>query len=342
MHDGFVTQQWHVFVTYVIYCWIVVLITLYMNRSLPSIQMIGGFTVITGVFISIIICAVMPHVNDRAYASNFSVWGDWQNQTGYSSSGLAFLPGMLNGVFSVGTPDLTSHLAEEVPASSSHFYSPSFNIPKAMLVQYIIGPITGFFYLLAILYGISDFDAVLESRYPFPLAEIYRQVAGTKAGSVGLLFLACLPTFIASIGCLITSSRVVWTLARDRAMPFSHFFSHIDTSQRNPFRAIVVCGVFATVLGCIYVGSTTAFSAFVGSFVILSTLSYVTAILPHLLSKRRNVVPLPVDAASMNYASLITRELSLFVLAFWFVRQGTYVGPKQVVLDAHVLAKDAI
>lgn len=115
MHDGFVTQQWHVFVTYVIYCWIVVLIGLYMNRSLPSIQMIGGFTVIAGVFISIIVCAVMPHVNDRAYASNFSVWGDWQNQTGYSSSGLAFLLGMLNGAFSVGTPDLTSHLAEEVP-----------------------------------------------------------------------------------------------------------------------------------------------------------------------------------------------------------------------------------
>ncbi|KAI4147524.1 MAG: hypothetical protein LQ341_001778 [Variospora aurantia] len=368
MHDGVVTQQWHVFVTYVIYCWIVVLIGLYMNRSLPSIQMIGGFTVIAGVFISIIVCAVMPHVNDRAYASNFSVWGDWQNQTGYSSSGLVFLLGMLNGAFSVGTPDLTSHLAEEVP-------HPSFNIPKAILTQYIIGPITGFFYLLAILYGISDFDAVLESRYPFPLAEIYRQVAGTKAGSVGLLFLAFLPTFIASIGCLITSSRVVWTLARDRAMPFSRFFSHIDTSQHNPFRAIVLCGVFATVLGCIYVGSTTAFSAFVGSFVILSTLSYVTAILPHLFSKRRNVVPgwfwmegvtgfivngiacafilvfvvifcfpfsLPVDAASMNYASLITGGLSLFVLAFWFVRQGTYVGPKQVVLDAHVLAKDAI
>lgn len=50
----------------------------------------------------------------------------------------------------------------------------------------------------------------------------------------------------------------------------------------------------------------------------------------------------PFDAASMNYASLITGGLSLFVLAFWFVRQGTYVGPRQVVLDAHVLARDAI
>lgn len=134
-------------------------------------------------------------------------------------------------------------------------------------------------------------------------------------------------------------------------------------------------GVFVTVLGCIYVGSKTAFSAFVGSFVILTTLSYVTAILPHLLSGRKSVVPgwfwmkglsgfvvngitcayiivfivifcfpfsLPVDAAHMNYSSLISGGLSLFVLLFWFLRQSTYTGPREVVLDAHVLAKDAL
>ena len=128
-------------------------------------------------------------------------------------------------------------------------------------------------------------------------------------------------------------------------------------------------------MGCIYVGSSTAFSAFVGAFVVLSTLSYVAAILPHLLSKRRNVTPgwfwmkgavgfvvngiacayiivfvvifcfpfaMPVDAASMNYASLITGGLSLFVLAFWFIRQKHYVGPKEVVLDLAILAKDAL
>lgn len=50
---------------------------------------------------------------------------------------------------------------------------------------------------------------------------------------------------------------------------------------------------------------------------------------------------LPVDAAHMNYTSLITGGLSLFVLAFWFVRRGDYVGPKVVVLDLAVLAKDA-
>lgn len=115
MHDGFVTKQWHVFVTYIIITWITCFIVLYMNRALPSIEMIGGFFIITGVFVSIIVCAVMPHIKHRAYATQASVWKDWQNQTGYTSSGFAFLLGMLNGAFGVGTPDLVTHLAEEVP-----------------------------------------------------------------------------------------------------------------------------------------------------------------------------------------------------------------------------------
>lgn len=115
MHGNFVTKQWHVFVAYIIVTWITCLINLYMNRALPSIETIGGFSVIAGVFISIIVCAVMPHVNHTAYATNTSVWSDWQNQTGYGSSGFAFLLGMLNGAYSIGTPDLTTHLAEEIP-----------------------------------------------------------------------------------------------------------------------------------------------------------------------------------------------------------------------------------
>ena len=43
------------------------------------------------------------------------------------------------------------------------------------------------------------------------------------------------------------------------------------------------------VLGCTYLGSNFAFSAFVGSFVVRSSLSYLLAILPHLLNGRATV-----------------------------------------------------
>ncbi|KAL8965189.1 MAG: hypothetical protein Q9183_003982 [Haloplaca sp. 2 TL-2023] len=310
----------------------------------------------------------MPSVSGGGHASNNFVWKDWVNSTGYTSNGFVFLLGMLNGAFAVGTPDITTHLAEEIP-------KPGINIPKAILAQYVIGFSTTFFYVISIFYGITGLDTVLEesTRY-FPLAPIYRQATGSAGGTLGLLILSFLPLFIACIGLYLTSSRTFWTLARDNATPFSAFFSKVSPRYRNPANAILLCAVLCTVLGCIYVGSKTAFSAFVGSFIVLTTLSYLTAILPHLLYKRRNIRPgwffmkgavgfvvnavsvayivvfivifcfpfaLPTDPETMNYAALITGGLTVFVAGFWFWRKGEYVGPQQVVLADEMMAKDA-
>lgn len=51
---------------------------------------------------------------------------------------------------------------------------------------------------------------------------------------------------------------------------------------------------------------------------------------------------MPVDAATMNYTSLITGALSLLVGVFWFWRKGNYEGPHFVPLESAILAKDAI
>ncbi|KAI9758090.1 MAG: hypothetical protein M1815_004977 [Lichina confinis] len=369
-NPGFEQKQWHVFVSFLAITWVSCAIVLFANRILPFVESLGGFFTLVGVFITIIVCASMPAVNGRGHASNDFVWRQWVNSTGYSSNGFVFLLGMLNGAFAVGTPDITSHLAEEIP-------KPSMNIPKAILAQFIIGFFTTLCYVITIFYGIYDLDLVLDegSRY-FPLAAIYRQATGSAGGALGLIILSFLPLFIACIGLYLTASRTFWTLARDKATPFSTFFSRVSPKHRNPANAILFCAVLSTVLGCIYVGSTTAFSAFVGSFVVLTTLSYLAAILPHLLSRRANVTPgwfwmpapigyavsavasvyiavfivifcfpfgLPITPADMNYSSLITGGLTLFVAAFWFWRRKTYVGPKQVRLaDNSMFAKDAI
>lgn len=51
---------------------------------------------------------------------------------------------------------------------------------------------------------------------------------------------------------------------------------------------------------------------------------------------------LPVDAKTMNYSSLITGGLTVFVGCFWFWRQKDYEGPHFVPLESAALAKDAI
>ncbi|KAJ6031758.1 hypothetical protein N7540_002490 [Penicillium herquei] len=367
MHPGFEVKTWNTFVSFLICTWVCCCIVLFMNRFLPYIGNLGMFFILAGVFVTIIVCAVMPSVNGVGYESNYVVWHEWTNETNYSQQGFVFVMGMLNGAYSVGTPDCSSHLAEEIP-------KPSRNIPKAVLAQMGVGFITGLLYMIAIFYSIQDLDAVANSSYKFPLAEIYFQATGSRGGGLGLLIVAFIPTLITATGCYITAGRTLWTISRDRATPFHKWLGHINTTYQNPFNATLVCGCVVTILACIYLGSTTAFSAFVGCFVQLSSLSYFMAIFPHILTKRKSFVPgfffmnnkigyvinvlsciyilafvvifcfpyaLPADAASMNYASLMTGGLSIFVTIWWFIRQGSYEGPQNIPLTDKALMEDA-
>ena len=275
---------------------------------------------------------------------------------------------MLNGAFSVGTPDTTTHLAEEIPY-------PQRNVPIAIFCQMSIGFITGFSYLIAIMYAINDYDALFESAYP--IAEIYRQATGSANGAIGLLTLVLICIGICVCGLYITCGRTLWALSRDGATPFPRILSRVNQKVGMPFNATIVCAGFVTILGAIYVGSTTAFNAFVGSFVLLSSSSYVAAILPHLLTRRRNIKVygpfhlkgaigfvfnfiacaymmvwfviycfpfyLPTDAQTMNYAILIWGGLTIFVAAWWFLgaRKG-YQGPPMVVDGGKVNLADTL
>ncbi|KAK6200736.1 hypothetical protein LQW54_009540 [Pestalotiopsis sp. IQ-011] len=353
-HPDFVADNWHVFVVYIIVTWAACLSVCFFNRAMPYLNNIGIFFILVGFLVTIVVLAVMPgRGGAAAHATDRFVWTEWSADLGYPT-GFVFVAGMLNGAFSVGVPDVVSHLAEEIP-------NPSRNVPIAIGLQMGIGFVTGLAYLIAIMYAISDFDALFEVAYP--IAEIYRQgTGGSAAGATGLLFLVLVCIVICLVGLYITAGRTLWTLARDEATPFSKRLSEVHPSLHVPVNATVLSAALITVLGCIYVGSTTAFNAFAGSFVLMSSSSYIAAILPHLLTGRRNITygtfhlnrgplgyvlntvacgymmvwfviycfppALPVDAASMNYAALLWGGSTVFLTAWWvFGARKGYHGP---------------
>lgn len=222
---------------------------------------------------------------------------------------------------------------------------------------------TSFIYLIALFYSIQDLDVVYANTVGFfPIAEIYRQATGSNSGAIGLIAVLFLATFPTLIGTFVTGGRMWWSLARDNATPFSSYFAQVHPTLNCPVRATVAMSGMVTCLGCIYVGSTTAFQALISSFIVLSSLSYFGAILPHVLSGRRNMVPgpfymgqklgmavnvvallyitvtvvffcfplvLPATAQNMNYTSVITVGLMVLVAVWWFARaRHVYHGPQ--------------
>ncbi|VUC31955.1 unnamed protein product [Clonostachys rosea] len=351
-HPDFVAEAWHVFVVYVLFTWVACASVCLANRAMPVLNDFGAFAIVIFFIITIIVVAVVPGLDGNAgHASTAFVWSEWVNDLGYPD-GFVFVMGMLNGAYCVGPLDAVTHMAEEIP-------NPERNVPIALMLQVVIGFITGFSYLVTILYAINDYDALFDSSYP--IAEIYRQATGSRSGAAGLLAMIMILIGLTVVGLYITCGRTLWTLARDGATPFPKRLSHVNEKLQVPVTTTVISAVLVTILGAIYVGSTTAFNAFVGTFTLLSSSSYVACILPHLITGRKNITygpfrlpgivgfivngiscaylivwpimytfpfSLPTNAQSMNYASLIWGGLTIFVALFWFfkARKG-YQGP---------------
>ena len=264
-HPDYTPQRWQIFIAFLVITWSGVGFVCFGQRILAKTALAMGSMLLGTFIVTTLVCAIMPSQTGAGYASHAFVWTDFQNLTGWESKGLVFLMGILNGAYTIGTPDGVCHLCEEIP-------NPRKNIPYGILSQMTTGAFTAFFFYLAVLYCVTDLEAVFETKITaLPLAAMYQQATRSNAGTFGLLFLFLIDQLFNLPGTYVTAGRMLWTIARDDATPFSPWVRHVSPRWRNPFNAQLVCGVCVTILGAIYVGNATAFLAFVGSFTIFTT-----------------------------------------------------------------------
>jgi hypothetical protein len=248
---------------------------------------------------------------------------------------------------------------------SEEIAQPRINVPKGIFSQLLTGFTFAFAFYIALLYAITDLDVIFNSPLiTFPLANIYFQATFSVPATTALLVIFTIDIFVTIPGAWMTAGRMLWTLARDDATPFPATISAISPRWRNPFNAQVVCAVLATVLTGIYIGSATAFNAFVGLFIIFTTMSYLAALLPHILTRRKHILPGPfytrgvkgyiiigiacmyiivfnvlymfpytyhvANPSSMNWASVMFTGITVCLAAgyWWKTRWGGYVGPR--------------
>lgn len=72
---------------------------------------------------------------------------------------------------------------------------------------------------------------------------------------------------------MCASSRMSYSFARDRGLPFSRFFS-IMNKNGVPIPSVLLSTLCVVVFGCIYLGSNTALSAILSSSVVFLNISY--------------------------------------------------------------------
>jgi choline transport protein len=238
---------------------------------------------------------------------------------------------------------------------------PRKDLPKAIGLQLGLGFLYSFLFAITLGYSITDLPALQSGIDSFPLAAIYSQATGSAGGTFGLLFIVFCSTLLCTTGTVLTNSRIYWALARDKAVPFSSIFGKVNENLSCPVYATLLVSIFATGLGAIPLGSSTAFLDLTGSFVILSTVSYAIPFACNLITRRKYMPPgpfwmgkagffvnaaavllitffnifycfpysMPTTAATMNYNSVILVGV-VALTALWWIVYGIryYPGPR--------------
>lgn len=162
----------------------------------------------------------------------------------------------------------------------------------------------------------------LSSPFSFPIYEIWHQATRSGAAATAFVAILLVAAFAALSAIQQTASRLTWSFARDNAFIGSKFVRRIHPVLGIPVWGLIFNNIIVFIIGCIYLGSSTAFNAFIGTGLILQQLSYAfPAAL--LLYRRRAAIVLPSTRAFRLIgpigwiANILTVVFAIIVLIFY-------------------------
>ncbi|KAI2625099.1 amino acid transporter [Hypoxylon sp. NC1633] len=224
------------------------------------------------VVISIVLLATSEK-NDARF-----VFAEFENATGWSD-GMAWILGLLQSALSLIGFDAALHMTEEMPR-------PAVDAPRAILYAVVVGGVTGVAFILVILFCLVDPDTVLSTPTNMPIAELILQGTGSRAAATILTLMLAICFINGTSGCVTSSSRLLYAMARDKGVIYHDYFAHITPKLDVPVRTILFTFVFNVLFGLLYLGPSVAFSAYAASCTIFLNVSYVIPVVVLLLRGR--------------------------------------------------------
>lgn len=99
-------------------------------------------------------------------------------------------------------------------------------VPHSVLISVLLNGTLGFAMLLAYVFCLGDIDAVLESQdtLGYPFLFVFREGTGSIAGAAVMGLVVVILGICSTVGVLAATSRMLWSFARDRGIPF---WSHL-------------------------------------------------------------------------------------------------------------------
>ncbi|EXJ93406.1 hypothetical protein A1O1_01798 [Capronia coronata CBS 617.96] len=344
-YPDYVPTTWQVWLIYVGIVVLNTVIAIGGNRIMSLLTSASLYWSLAS-FLVCLITTVAMHAGKPYEPASF-VFGNFSNESGWSSAGTAFVIGWMLSTYNV-------------PGLLEEMERPQVEVPRAMVGAILTGFVTSFTFLVALLFCVTDMNEIVTSPTGVPVLVIFYQSTGSQAAAIALTCLIFVSIMFSEIGGILISGRTTWAFARDNGMPFSEYLSHLDERTQSPIRATPLSSFLSIAYGAIYIGSPVAFSSIVASSIMMLITTYCLPQAVLAIRGRHHLPPrpfdlgragwtlnalapimvvfafvilsfpttLPVTVETMNYLCVIVVGVWVLIIGFYFtVKKGEYQGP---------------
>jgi len=245
-------------------------ITTRVNNAAVATEVIG----IVGLTVLLIIVAA---VRGQGHWSNLGSSGIVPHAGYYSWLG-PFMLATLLGAYTIVGFEASSNLAEETQ-------QPHRTIPRAMIRAVLLSGAVGMVFLIALSYATSSVTAASGSSAP--VAFIVNSVLGGVVQKLFLIFV-CVSIFACGMVIMVTNSRLIWSMARDRRLPGHQLWSQVPRATGGPSWATVLAAVLGALITLLLRTHTSALVTLFTASTIMPALLYASTVLLYVFVGRRH------------------------------------------------------
>ncbi|CDH54997.1 apc amino acid permease [Lichtheimia corymbifera JMRC:FSU:9682] len=308
--------------------------------------MIGWVTI--GTLIIVIATPLMA----PTHPSGKWVFSEFQNYTGWDNVGLVFLLGMSQAGWCLIGYENGAHLAEGTRnASRSGPFGILFSIVGAVVQALVL--------CIGTLFSIQDVKELQESS--FPVATLFLR-ATNREMAVFFLVIVTVTQFGCLCNIMLAEAQLMWSMSRDKCMPYHHFWYKLHSKRRIPLRIMILQAFICAIVILPSLGSKVYWSAIMSTAIICINVSYGLPYVCRLIWSRNKLpkgpfnlgkwsIPIniaavtwvvffsvvlcfpstnPVNPITMNWSCLMVGAAFLLSLVFWFTYgREHYQGPVQ-------------
>jgi amino acid transporter len=188
-----------------------------------------------------------------------------------------FMLATLLGAYTIVGFEAASNLAEETQ-------EPHRTVPRAMIRAVVASGVVGMLFLIALAYSISDIHAASGSSAP--VAFIVNDVLGGAVQKIFLIFV-CVSIFACGLIIMVTNSRLIWSMARDRRLPGYQLWRQVPRATGGPSWATLLAAVIGALITLVLRTHTSALVTLFTASTIMPALLYASTVLLYVFAGRQ-------------------------------------------------------